>query len=155
MQKLQTRSPYYNNHHLFQFLNDWFTHQDIDTDVLHETFLSCMSPAIHSKGFYIDSQTADIVRSLLLTLAAFTIPNLKTLLFPIHWCESQNNHTIDMQDHIAHTYLCLSHSPGGKISLRTSSYASANCTQFPIFASARNRKINRNYKLQLLPMLII
>ena len=61
-------------------------------------------------------------------------------MFPIEWCNSQNNHIIDIQDYLKHSYVSLSRDQTGKLSLCTTTFTTSNSTQFPIFASARTRK---------------
>ena len=148
MYRLHTRSIYYTNHHLFVFLDEWLHNQNghtIDTDIYHQVFTTCMSPSINSKGFNLDSQTSDILCSLLLCLAAFTIPHLQSLLQPLQWTEIPNKRIIDMHDAIQHKYLSLSRSRGGTISLVTTNFIPPTSdTQFPVFASARTRKLQPN-----------
>ena len=145
MYQLNTRSAYYTNHHLFIFLDEWLHNHNvhtIDTDIFHQVFVTCMSPTINSKGFNFDNQTRDILCSLLLSLAAFTIPHLRSILQPLQWTEIQNTCIIDMQDALRRTYLSLSRSRSGIISLATTNFTQATPdTQFPIFASARTRKM--------------
>ena len=143
MLQLQNNSNLYNTHSLFEFLNNWLHNNEVhfDYDILNDILLTCMSPSITTNDLTFDNHTCTTLRSLLINLAAFTLPSFTSLLHPINWSQTEHGNIIDLQDCLQHKRINLERSRNGTLSLTTTmNHSQAHQTQFPIFASARIRK---------------